>query len=181
MTIEQIITDIGAGIAAIGAISTIIAHLPFVPAKYAEFFARLSLYAANWKFSVNQRDTLPKKPSVPPSSLIGPMGGMLLCFVIALGLSGCGLFGSASPFWPEVKDCAPSPATLVSQVEDVLLAGGDYEAALKQIALQDGAAAVECAVAAAVDELSSKVGASPDAQPAAARGKAFLLEHQVSK
>lgn len=116
----------------------------------------------------------------PPSNPMGPMGGMLaLALCLALSLTGCSIFGAHGSFWPVLEHCAPSPASLVSQVEDVLLAGGDYEAALQSIALKDGAGIVECAVAAAVDLLTAKagkVGASPESAPAAARGKAFLAK-----
>ena len=64
MTLEQIVTDITAVLGAIGVISSVLAHLP-LPARYAQFFARLATYAANAKFSVNQRDTLPKPPCDP--------------------------------------------------------------------------------------------------------------------
>ena len=87
MTLEQIITDIGAGIAAVGAISTVLAHLPFLPAKYAEFFARLSIYAANWKFSVNVRETPPKPPYIPTNSMMLILGTALLTVFTACAAS----------------------------------------------------------------------------------------------
>lgn len=80
MNFSQIITDIGAAIAAVSAIATVLAHLPFIPAKYAEFLARIALYASNAKFSVNQRDTMPPQPKVP----FFPMGGVL---ILTLALS----------------------------------------------------------------------------------------------
>ena len=90
MTLEQIATDVTAAVFALGAISTILAHVPFMPAKYAEFFARLSLYAANWKFSVNQRDTLPKPKDedvkLPPS---WPGAALLFIVVCAFHAQGC--------------------------------------------------------------------------------------------
>lgn len=121
--------------------------------------------------------------SAPRAGLIGA-AALLLVFALSASLTACSLFGSGGSFWPVVEHCAPSPASLVSQVEDVLLAGGDYEAALKQLALQDGAGIIQCAVAAAVDLLTAKagkVGASPESAPAAARGKAFLAAHPVSQ
>jgi hypothetical protein len=105
----------------------------------------------------------------------------LLVALTLLSLPSCSVFGSGGSFWPAVATCAPSPAKLVAQVESILLAGGDYEHALEQQALQDGAAAVECAVKAAVDSLMAKVGASPEQGAAAARGKAFLMKHQVAQ
>lgn len=128
-----------------------------------------------------------KKASVPPpSDKTPPWGGpassvaaLLLAVCFAHYITACSLFGSHGSFWPVLEHCAPSPASLVSQVEDILLAGGDYEAALKAKALQDGAGIVECAVAAAVDLLSAKagkVGASPETAPAAVRGKMFLAK-----
>ncbi len=53
MTITQAMTDGAAIVGALGTISTILAHLPFMPPKYAEFFARFGL--ATQKFTVNQR------------------------------------------------------------------------------------------------------------------------------
>jgi hypothetical protein len=91
MTFEQILLDVGATVAAVSAISTVLAHLPFMPAKYAEFFARLAIYAANWKFSVNQRDTLPKPkdedvelPPTFPGALV-----LLLAAGLALHSQAC--------------------------------------------------------------------------------------------
>ncbi len=114
----------------------------------------------------------------PFSDPMGPMGGVLALGLV-FSLTGCAIFGAHGSFWPALEHCAPSPASLVSQVEDILLAGGDYEAALKSKALQDGAGIVECAVASAVDLLSAKagkIGASPESAPAAARGKMFLAK-----
>ena len=89
MTIEQVLTDITAVLGAIGVISTVLAHLP-LPAKYAQFFARLATYAANAKFSVNQRDTLPKpkddQPKLPP---FFPGAGALLLVVCAFHANAC--------------------------------------------------------------------------------------------
>lgn len=117
----------------------------------------------------------PKPPSFPP---LAAAGLFALCLVLC---SSCSIFGSGGSFWPKVERCAPSPASLVSQVADALLDGDGYEAALKQMALQDGAAAIECAVAAAVDSFGNKVGASPAEGAARARGKAFLLKHPVPR
>lgn len=121
---------------------------------------------------------IPKPPSTP--SGMGPMGGMLaLC--LCLSLASCAIFGSGGSFWPKVEKCAPIPASLVRQVADILVAGGDYEAALKQLALQDGGAAVICAVQAFVSSIASKVGAAPDELSGEARGKAFLAQHPVGQ
>ncbi len=64
MTIQQIGTDISAVLGAVGVISAVLAHLP-LPAKYAQFFARLATYAANAKFSVNVREQPPSPPPAP--------------------------------------------------------------------------------------------------------------------
>jgi len=89
MTFEQILTDITAVLGAIGVISTVLAHLP-LPAKYAQFFARLATYAANTKFSVNQRDTLPKKDDEPKLPPFFPGGAaVLLAIGFAFHAQGC--------------------------------------------------------------------------------------------
>lgn len=119
----------------------------------------------------------PSDPPWNPSAMIAAL--LVVCF--AAHTSACSVFGSNGSFWPKVEHCAPSPASLVSQVADILLAGGDYEAALKQKALIDGAAIVECAVAAFVQSIGHKVGASPDELAGEARGKAFLAEHSVGQ
>lgn len=106
----------------------------------------------------------------------------LACMLGLTGLTaGCSLFGGSGSFWPVVKQCAPSPASLIDQAADVLLAGGDYRQALKDLALSNGAAAVECAVKAAIDSLLGKVGAGPTEQHAVARGRAFLAENQFGQ
>lgn len=71
MTITEIIAAIGpiakdcAAVAGtLGALAMTLAHAPFMPAKYAEFFARFATYASQ-TFSVNRRDTLPKPTSAP--------------------------------------------------------------------------------------------------------------------
>lgn len=71
MTITEIIAAIGpiakdcAAVAGtLGALAMTLAHAPFMPAKYAEFFARFATYASQ-TFSVNRRDTQPKPPSAP--------------------------------------------------------------------------------------------------------------------
>jgi hypothetical protein len=65
-TIEQIKTVaeaipviVAAVVGCVGAVSAVLAHLP-LPAKWAEQFARTAAWASQRKFSVNQRDTLPK-------------------------------------------------------------------------------------------------------------------------
>jgi hypothetical protein len=119
----------------------------------------------------------PKDPSPPAASLVGVLCFAALCFA----LGGCAIFGAHGSFWPKVEKCAPSPASLVSQVADILVAGGDYEAALKALALQDGAAAVICAVQAFVSSTGHKFGAGPEELSGVARGKAFLTEHPVNE
>ncbi len=64
MTIQQIATDISAVLGASSVFFGVLAHLPF-PAKYAQFFARLAIYAANAKFSVNVREQPPSPPPAP--------------------------------------------------------------------------------------------------------------------
>lgn len=106
------------------------------------------------------------------SAIATAVGAVLLCLVLSTSLTACGfLKGSV---WPIVEKCAPSARILVAQVEAVLLAGGDYEATLKQIAVTDGEEAVVCAVKEAVSELAGKIGASESS--AAARGHAFLAK-----
>ena len=56
----------------------------------------------------------------------------------------CGPFSSA--VWPIVTKCAPEPVALISQVASILLAGGDYQAALLAVAETVGKDAVVCAV-----------------------------------
>ncbi len=199
MTFEQIITDIGAGIAAVAAVATILAHLPFLPAKYAEFFARLALYASNEKFSVNQRDTLPKPPvALPPQEFEqtpptkpwgGPSaGGFALLLAMGLGLhaQGCSLFGSKSSVWPALGACVPPTDTLFSEVESVLTSsGGNYEDDLLALGKTEGLEFVECAVKSVVEALSARIAArkvtpgariTPDEGIGVARGKAFLAK-----
>lgn len=103
---------------------------------------------------------------------------MLLCMALAFHSIGCAL-GEA--LWPIVKDCAPSAATLVNQVEGILVAGGDYATEFEQIALADGTAALQCAVKEAIaDLLSSHAKFSPNvSNAAAARGKAFLASKGI--
>ncbi len=61
-TIAEAIPVIAAAfVGCVSAISTVLAHLP-LPAKWAEQFARTAAWASQRKFSINQRDTLPKKP-----------------------------------------------------------------------------------------------------------------------
>lgn len=98
-----------------------------------------------------------------------------LVLVLLVSVGGCALFGAHGSFWPAVAHCGPTSKDLESQVEAVLLAGGDWEAELKQIALKDGAETVECAVQAAIDLLTSKLSRTdPSATFAVIRGQAFL-------
>ena len=112
-----------------------------------------------------------RAPFVPPLPLL-----LLLTLVLACGLPGCSLFGPGGSVWPKVESCAPSAASLVMQVENVLLAGGDYESALLQLAEKQGKDVIVCAVEAAMAELGSKIGASPERMGAKARAKAFLVK-----
>jgi hypothetical protein len=171
MTIEQILTDITSVLGAIGVISTVLAHLP-LPAKYAQFFARLATYAANAKFSVNQRDTLPKKDDEPKLPPIFPGAAalfLLTCFASGFATS-CALFSPA-----DYAHCLPTSAGLLSDVAEILKSP-DYESKLKELALTKTEAAVICAVEQFVDLLAGKVVASPDEAVSVSRGKAFLAK-----
>jgi hypothetical protein len=58
MNIAQLTQNIAA-VGAAGMIATILAHLPFMPPKYAEFFTRFGL--TTQKFSVNQKSDKQEK------------------------------------------------------------------------------------------------------------------------
>jgi hypothetical protein len=120
---------------------------------------------------------LPSNPK-PPTGLASALA-LLLAIGLAFHSTGCAWFKGS--FWPNVAKCAPSAASLVAQVGQLLAAGGDYETALEQLALADGKDLVLCAVQAFVNSVGSKVGASPDELAAVARGKAFLAEHPVGQ
>lgn len=107
-----------------------------------------------------------------PGAGVGMMAVLLLTLVLACGLPGCNVFGPGGSVWPKVAHCAPTPASLLQQATAILLAGGDYESALLDLAKSETKETVICAVEAAVAELGSKVGAAQS--PAHARGKAFL-------
>lgn len=109
---------------------------------------------------------------VPPAVLM----------LVAFHSTGCAWFkGSVEPI---AKECAPSEASLVAQVSQLLLSGGDYAAQLEQLAVVDGAGVIECAVKAAIQALMSdvgKVGANSEDGAAVARGKAYLAAHPGGK
>jgi hypothetical protein len=132
---------------------------------------------------LKSEDPKPVKPPKPPSPPYIPTNTMtlLLCLGLILDTTQCAIFGSHGSFWPKVTQCAPSKEDLVIDVEAILLAGGNYEGALVELAKREGAALVECAVKTAVDVLASKVGGGPDTGVAVARGKAFLAEHPVAQ
>ena len=114
----------------------------------------------------------PPPPAPPAAAMRALPIGFFACLMLGcVSLSGCAWFKGS--FWPKVENCAPSPASLVAQVGDILAAGGDYESALEQLALTDTKAAVVCAVEAFVSSLGANDGAHADAQ---ARGKAFLAK-----
>jgi hypothetical protein len=119
-------------------------------------------------------------PPKPPNGARGAglTGGVsfVLTLVLACGLPGCSVFGPGGSVWPAVARCAPSERDLIDQVAAILLAGGDYKAALLERAKTTTKEAIVCAVQAAVDELASKVGASPARMSAASRGNEFLAE-----
>lgn len=111
-----------------------------------------------------------KPPNGPGSSVAGAVALIIAFGLGALSLSACGLFASKFT-WPDAVSCLPTPASLKTQVEAILLAGGDYVAALEQLALTDTKSAVLCAV----DGYVSGLGPNDAAHAAArARGKAFL-------
>jgi len=173
MPIEQILTDITSVLGAIGVISAILAHLP-LPAKYAQFFARLATYAANAKFSVNVRETPRPKGDEPKLPPMFPGAGAAVFFLLACFTTefatGCALFSPA-----DYAHCLPSPADLLSDVAQILKSP-DYEKQLKDLAIVKTEAAVLCAVQQFVDSLSGKVGVNSDEAASVARGKAFLAK-----
>lgn len=137
----------------------------------------------------------PKVPSIPPPAaamrgyamrapirarLVATLvGGSALIAGIALCLSISGCTWLEKTAWPIAEHCAPSTSTLLNQVQLVLLAGGDVESKLTELAQQlgvDGKTFVECAV----QEFIDTPGALTSEQVAAkARGKAFLVKvHQ---
>lgn len=124
-------------------------------------------------------------PSGPGSAskagLIGA-AALLLVFALSATLTACSLFGAQGPLWPTVEHCLPAPATLLDQVTSLLLAGGDYESGLDQLATTDGVAALQCALKEAIADLS---GAGSKFTPkasteAAARGRKFLAQKGVA-
>jgi hypothetical protein len=128
-------------------------------------------------------------PSVPPAAaFVGRMLGfasavvLLSCASLVASLTGCSFFTHSVE--PIAKECAPSAAELVSQVSQILLSGGNYEAEIEQLILVDGESTVLCAIRAVIADLtakSGKVGASPDDGAAVARGKAYLAKHQEAQ
>lgn len=151
--------------------------LPFLPYRGAVNPKALPVSVAA-KAKDDDDDKTP--PRVPPSVVAASTGLLAICF-----LAGCGFFASKGVTWPKLAaDCAPSDAKLVSQIEAILLAGGDYEKGLGDLtkglendALTDAESAVECGVAQAVQALlasNGKIGANPSDAPAAERGQAFL-------
>ena len=120
----------------------------------------------------------PPTAKPPTFGSIGPMGGMLT-LALCLSLNGCSWFTHSVE--PIAKECAPTPAALFSQVSQILLAGGDYQTKLEQLALMDGVSVIECAVREFINSLGNKAGASLEDGAAVERGKAYLAAHQGSK
>jgi hypothetical protein len=148
-TIEAITKDIAALGFALGALATVLAHLPFMPAVWAERFARFAAYTSQ-AFSVNKRE--PTKPEAEPvarphiviANKENDMGGdgpptaalsgmpTLLPLWLALGLS-AGLFcsGACSPAanqkletaGKEAIECTTSPA--FAECEQSFACSGD--------------------------------------------------------
>lgn len=56
MTIVQILTDVSAGLGALGVVCSFLQHLPF-PAVWVQRFARAATWASNARVSVNARPT----------------------------------------------------------------------------------------------------------------------------
>jgi hypothetical protein len=127
----------------------------------------------------------PGSRSLPPPPFVASafIGAALGC-VLALALSGCALFGANSPLWPIVTKCLPSPASIISDVTNILFAGGDYESALLVAGETHGKNAIVCAVREIVDKWG-KPGIS-DAErariaPAYGRARAFLAKTENAK
>lgn len=118
----------------------------------------------------------PGNRSLPPPPLAAAIIGAALGLAAAFALPGCSLFGPGGSVWPAVENCAPSPQSLIQRVTVILLAGGDYKAALLELAKTETKEAIVCAVQAATAELRSKVSASPASAEAVGRGNAFLAE-----
>lgn len=105
---------------------------------------------------------------------IGPVVLVLLGIGFAANAQGCALFESKLP---DVEKCAPTPAELATQVAEILTAGGDYTAALEQLALKDSEAAVICAVETFLG--NAKLEATPSNTAAKERGRAYLKSKGV--
>jgi hypothetical protein len=134
MTLEQILTDITAALGAIGLLCSLIAHLPISP-KWAERFARFATYAANTKFSVNVRETLPKKDDEPKLPPMFPGSGLVLLLAIgfAFHVNAC---ASAPPKPP----CDPTTlATLTAECS-----AQAFECGLQGIPKAECAAIADC-------------------------------------
>jgi hypothetical protein len=114
---------------------------------------------------------MPSNRSAAPLQSSGrsvlPVIGLML--VLCFALSDCALFGSKLP---DAEKCLPTPATLLSQVTDILLAGGDYTTALEHEAEAAGEGVVLCAVKAFLG--SDKVGAGEADLAARKRARAYL-------
>lgn len=119
-----------------------------------------------------------KRVSLPP--LVSSMLSLLSVFVLTAGLAACLMLSGCawleSVAWPIVKDCAPTPATLLTQVENILLDGQDVDGKLKEAGSElgaDGLAEIICAV----KEFEGKAGANTPAFAAAkARARGFLIK-----
>ena len=122
----------------------------------------------------------PGNRSLPPPPFVSAAAiGATLGFVATFALAGCSLFGSKGPLWPVVAKCLPSPASLLSQIADVLLGGGDYESALLRYAQTAGRDAVICAVQELVDKWGRPGISATEGMrlaPAYGRAKAFLAK-----
>lgn len=137
----------------------------------------MSLYQGKVGGPAKPERMFPSDPPLPPN--LSGLGALLLAVCFALHSTGCAWFKGS--FWPNVEHCAPSPASLLTDVSQILEAGSDYESALEQLALVKGKDLVLCAVEAFVNSIGNKVGASPQEMSAHARGKAFLADHPVGK
>lgn len=114
---------------------------------------------------------MPSNRSVAPLQSSAPRVPPLACLMLALCfvLPGCALFGSKLP---AAEKCLPTPASLLSQVTDILLAGGDYTSALEVKAQADGEDVLICAVKAFLG--SSQHAAGTSDIEARKRARAYL-------
>ncbi|HTA88917.1 MAG TPA: hypothetical protein VK745_05055 [Polyangiaceae bacterium] len=154
-------------------VAFLVAGALVVPGIHSHTVALLPPNGPGSAVSGGGRGSIAAVPPPPPSAAMRglPTGFFACLMVAALCVSGCAWFKGS--FWPKVENCAPSPASLVAQVGDILAAGGDYESAFETLAVTAGKDAVVCAVEAFVSSIGASDGAHTDA---VARGRAFLAQ-----